>query len=177
MIFQLREVQAALPHLTIGETLGRGGAGVVLAARDRRSGEHLAVKILLAAGGEDTARFRSEATFLTRLRHPHVVAVRDLVEGDGFAGIVMELLAGGSLRGRLPAESMEAACLVAVTIAEALYFAHTNGVLHRDIKPANILFAADGTLKVSDFGIARALETSAISPSAVIGTPQYMAPE
>ncbi|WP_322768687.1 WD40 repeat domain-containing serine/threonine protein kinase, partial [Frankia sp. Cr1] len=111
------------------------------------------------------------------LDHPHIVRVYDAVAADDLHLIVMELLGGGTLTRRRAGMSAEAACAVGLAVAAALSCAHGRGVLHRDIKPDNILFDTAGLLKVTDFGIAKIVEGSATTASAVIGTPRYMAPE
>ena len=183
MIFSIEEITASLPWYEFGDELGRGGYAVVFAARERATGRRVAVKVLVADADEESAadarrRFQDEAEILTRLRHPHLVDVYRYVETDRIAAIVMELLGGGDLRDQLRhGLSVADSCAIAIAAAEALGLAHQAGVLHRDVKPHNILFTAHGIPKVSDFGIAKVLDASVALPSAVIGTPRYMAPE
>jgi len=183
MIFSVEEVVAALPDFELGPEFGRGGYAVVFSARERETNRNVAVKVLVEGTDSDDVqrRFEDEAGILRRLDHPHLVRVHRFIRHGGIAAIVMEPLPDGSLRQRLrtPTRALDLAtgCAVILAVAEALHHAHRAGVLHRDIKPANILFAADGTPKVSDFGIAKVIEASAAQASAVIGTPEYMAPE
>jgi serine/threonine-protein kinase len=168
----------------IVEEIGRGGMASVYLARDRLLDRNVAVKVLSSAFSSDStfvARFRREAQSAASLSHPHIVAVYDWGEEDGSYFIVMEYVAGRTLReviltyGRLAA--MEAA-RIAAEIADALSFAHRNGVVHRDVKPGNVLVTADGTVKVTDFGIARAEESDTLTKTgAVMGTATYFSPE
>ncbi|CAO5248113.1 serine/threonine-protein kinase [Frankia sp. AgKG'84/4] len=180
-------VSAALPGYELGDELGRGGFGVVLGARHRLIDRAVAVKVLLdtaeTGDGSDgdgglRSRFLGEARVLAGLDHPHVVRIYDYVESDGLCLLVMEQLTGGSLRGRGRSLSAPASAgALGVAAAVALAAAHGRGVLHRDIKPDNLLFTADGTPKVADFGIAKIVEATAATTTGLVGTPRYMAPE
>ena len=182
-----RELLAnALPAYAIGDELGQGGMGVVVSGQHRQLGRRVAIKQLPAAfAGDPSARrrFMAEAQVLASLDHPHVVPVYDFVERDGLCLLVMELLPGGTLRGRVTgAGGITAQYAVAATLAclSGLNAAHRRGVLHRDIKPENMLFAASGVLKVTDFGIAKVSGspgTVLTRMGEVIGTPAYIAPE
>jgi serine/threonine-protein kinase len=186
MSFDRELLASALPGYDIGEQLGQGGMGVVVSGQHRQLGRHVAIKQLPAAFAADPEvrhRFTAEARVLASLDHPHVVPVYDFVDHDGVCLLVMELLPGGTLRGRvaaaggLPAAHAVAVCLAATS---GLAAAHRRGVLHRDVKPENMLFAASGVLKVADFGIAKVLggvSTVLTRRGEVIGTPAYMAPE
>ncbi len=183
---------AARPHVTIAgdyellDLLGRGGTGVVYRARHRRLKRHVAYKVLTTLGDVDPdalTRFRAEAETLARLHHPGIVQVFDAGVTHGTPFIAMEYVPGGCLAGRLKARRptpREAAALI-TTVAGAVGYAHTQGVVHRDLKPANILLDAEGRPKVADFGIARDLagETHGgdAPSSTVVGTPRYMPPE
>ena len=166
------------------EPLGRGGMGVVYKARQRALARVVALKQIAAgldADPGELARFRTEAEAAARLKHPNIVAVFDVGEQDGVPHLAMELVEGGSLAERLKSGSMQprtAADLV-LTLSRAVQHAHDSGVVHRDLKPANILIAEDGTPKVADFGLAKRLDVSAAQTGsgALLGTPQYMAPE
>jgi serine/threonine-protein kinase len=164
--------------------LGRGGMGVVYQARDHRLDRLVALKMILAgahADPEELARFRAEAQAQARLQHPNIVQVYEVGEADGWPYFALEYVDGGSLEKRLaglPQPARWAAGLVE-TLARAMHHAHQQGLVHRDLKPANVLLAADGTPKVTDFGLAKRLQAEAgKTPSgAVVGTPSYMAPE
>jgi tetratricopeptide (TPR) repeat protein len=166
------------------ESLGRGGMGVVYKARQRALGRVVALKRIAAgidAESSELTRFQTEAEAAARLKHPNIVAVFDVGEQDGAPYLAMELVDGGSLADRLksrPIPHREAADL-AMTLARAVQHAHDSGVVHRDLKPANILLAKDGTPKIADFGLAKRLDASAAQTGsgALLGTPQYMAPE
>jgi WD40 repeat protein len=166
----------------LGE-LGRGGMGVVYKARHLGLNRLVALKMILAgghAGEADRARFRAEAESAARLQHPNVVQVYDVGEAAGLPFLALELVEGGGLDRKLagtPLPPGEAAALVE-TLAGAVAAAHAAGLVHRDLKPANVLLAADGTPKVSDFGLAKRLDVPGTTASgAVMGTPSYMAPE
>jgi serine/threonine-protein kinase len=166
--------------------LGRGGMGVVWRARDERLGRDVAVKLLhdwVADDPELRRRFEREAAALARLQHPHVVRLYDVVESDGRAALVLELVEGESLavhaRSRVRVGWDEARRLCA-PVAAALAYAHGRGVVHRDLTPANILVErASGRVVVSDFGLARLIRSPrSISPShGLVGTPEYWSPE
>src|SRR5262249_55497409 len=144
----------------------------------------VALKMLLGgshAGPRDLAHFRVEAEALASLRHPGIVQVYEVGECAGRPFFSLEFVEGGSLADRLrsrPLPPAEAARLVQA-LARAMHAAHQAGVVHRDLKPSNVLLAADGTPKVTDFGLARRLEGGArqTASCAVMGSPSYMAPE
>jgi WD40 repeat protein/tRNA A-37 threonylcarbamoyl transferase component Bud32 len=163
--------------------LGRGGMGVVYKARHRRLDRVVAVKMILAgayAGNEQRRRFLIEATAVARLQHPNVVQIYETGEADGKPYFSLEFVDGGSLDLRLrgtPQPPRQAAALVQ-TLARAMEHAHQKGIVHRDLKPANVLLTADGTPKITDFGLAKNMEADGPSADgAVMGTPSYMAPE
>src|SRR5262249_46494928 len=133
------------------------------------------------AGEEHRQRFRTEAEAVARLQHPHIVQIYEVGEHAGLPWLALELCGGGSLAehlGGAPVLAPQAARLVE-TLARAIHAAHEAGVVHRDLKPANVLLAADGTPKITDFGLAKHLNADqGQTPSgAVLGTPSYMAPE
>ncbi|MCK9896182.1 protein kinase [Frankia sp. AgB32] len=163
----------------IGERLGAGSFGVVLAGLDTRRRREVAVKVLSAPQEDARARFAFEADVLDRLRHPHLARFYDYHEDDKLQIIVMELLTGGTLGRRVQQRDLSGlgACAVGLAVAEALRHVHDHNVLHLDIKPANVLFDEHGLVKVTDFGIARMFDGSTATSSAVMGTPRYMAPE
>jgi serine/threonine-protein kinase len=173
-----------IPGYEVEAVLGRGGMGIVYQARHLRLNRIVALKMLLAgvyAGPKDLARFLREAEAEASLRHPHIVQVHDVGEHDGRPYFTMEYVEGGSLAEKLrgtPQPASQAAALLA-TLAEAVHVAHQGGIVHRDLKPANVLLTADGTPKITDFGLAHHLQGGAgLTLSGVpVGTPNYMAPE
>ncbi len=174
----------SIPGYDVVSILGHGGMGVVYKARHHALKRFVAVKMLLSgayANANERARFRREAEALARLAHPHVVQVFDVGELEGRPYFTMELLEGGNLAGALgniPQPAAESAEMIR-TLAGAIESAHRSGIVHRDLKPANILLAPDGTPKVTDFGLAREVEsTDLVTLSGTrVGTPSYMAPE
>ncbi len=169
--------------------IARGGMGSVFKARDEVLARPVAVKILhphLAEDAEFLARFRREAIAAAGLTHPNVVAIYDsgtesAEEEPARHFIVMEHCGGGTLADVLASRRLDIARCIAVcdAICDALAYAHAMGVVHRDIKPANVLFASDGMLKVSDFGIAKAAFTvdDLTTTGSILGTMTYIAPE
>src|SRR6516162_10091704 len=139
---------------------------------------------MILAGGhaeaDQLSRFRTEAEAIARLQHPHVVQVFEVGEHNGLPFFSLEFCPGGSLDKKLagtPLPPQQAAVLVA-KLAQGVQAAHEARVLHRDLKPANVLLAADGTPKVTDFGLAKKLDAQGVTlPGVVMGTPSYMAPE
>jgi eukaryotic-like serine/threonine-protein kinase len=168
----------------VGELLGRGGMAEVYAGVDRRLERPVAVKLLqerMAARADVRTRFEAEAKAAATLTQPHAVAVFDTGEHDGVPFIVMERLPGHTLadriaEGPLPQEDVRA---IAAQVLGALGAAHAAGIVHRDVKPGNILVAADGSVKIADFGIAKSIDVAAdlTSTGQVLGTPAYLAPE
>jgi tetratricopeptide (TPR) repeat protein len=158
--------------------------GVVFKARQEGLDRLVALKVVLSgqfAGEAERDRFRTEALAVARLSHPNVVQVFEVGECQGHPYLTLEYVAGGSLADRLragPLQPRPAAELVE-RLARAVQAAHDKGVVHRDLKPANVLLAADGTPKLTDFGLAKRLDVEAgqTQSGAVLGTPSYMAPE
>src|SRR5690242_6325057 len=174
----------------IGGVLGRGGMAEVHRGRDLRLGREVAVKVLrqdLARDPSFQVRFRREAQAAASLNHPSIVAVYDTGEDRTALGatpyIVMEYVEGETLRDVLRREGHldpDRAMELAADICGALDFSHRNGIVHCDVKPGNVMITPQGTVKVMDFGIARAVSDSAAtmtSTAAVIGTAQYLSPE
>src|SRR5215813_5194670 len=168
--------------------LGRGAMGVVYKDRDPQIERLVALKTVSLWGQEPDEekefrmRFMNEAQAAGRLHHPGIVSVFDIGENpenhDPF--IVLEYVAGESLNRILSREKrlpVERALKLAEEIADALDYAHAQGVIHRDIKPANILITQDGRAKIADFGIAKLNLAHFTVPGRVVGTPAYMAPE
>jgi serine/threonine-protein kinase len=173
--------------------IAKGGMAEVWEAFDDILGRPVAVKVLLphlAADDSFRERFRREAIAAARLAHPNVVATFDTGTDDGITFIVMELVDAPNLRhvlnqsGPMPAGRV---VHIGAQVADALNYAHKNGIVHRDVKPANILVCPDGRVKVADFGIAKAVEDTQpgraapadalTSTGSIIGTAQYLSPE
>jgi serine/threonine-protein kinase len=173
-----------IPGYQIEAVLGCGGVGVVYKAWQLRVNRPVALKMLLAgayAREDERERFLGEARAVAALCHPNIVQLYDAGEVDGRPYFTMELVEGGCLATKIagaPQPAAWAASLVA-TLAGAVHYAHQSGFIHRDLKPGNVLLTADGTPKVTDFGLARRLEDKdGLTLSGVlIGTPSYMAPE
>jgi len=164
--------------------VGRGGMAHVYRATDTVLGRTVAVKVLNPDYASDPAfveRFRREARAAARLNHPNVVAVFDTGSDGDLHYIVMELVEGTTLADVLSADGPldpARAASIAERIAEALAFAHSNGLVHRDVKPANVMITPAGQVKVMDFGIARLATAHTITQtSTVFGTAAYLAPE
>src|SRR6195256_3997337 len=178
--------------------LGAGGMGEVYRARDTKLNREVAIKVLLPAVANDPdrlTRFSREAQVLASLNHPNIAHIHGLEESDGVRALVMELVDGPTLADRIAEGpiSVRDALAIARQIAEALEAAHEQGVIHRDLKPANIKVRPDGTVKVLDFGLAKAMDPTASSTvdamnsltlsaratqmGMIIGTAAYMSPE
>src|SRR5580693_5561547 len=165
--------------------IARGGMAQVYRARDRQLDRPVALKVLFPELSVDRAfveRFRREAQAAANLSHPNIVPVFDWGEDDGAYFIVMEFIDGRPLSAVLrdadPLTPSQIA-LIGANVAAALAFAHRHGVIHRDVKPGNVLITQDGNVKVTDFGIARAVNTeeSLTQTGAVMGTAAYFSPE
>ncbi len=145
------------------EPIGSGGMGEVYRARDTTLGRDVALKVLPASFSNDAlrvARFEQEAKTLASLNHANIAHIYGLERSDGSTGIVMELVDGETLVERLAQGPIhvDEALRIATQIADALEAAHERAIVHRDLKPANIKLKPDGTVKVLDFGIAKALD-------------------
>ncbi|WP_163506614.1 serine/threonine-protein kinase [Fodinicola acaciae] len=165
----------------IREPVGQGGMGRVWRAYDQLLGRQVALKELIRPAADLTERLLREARFGARLRHPGIVHVHDVVTDGDSQWIVMELIDGHSLEdlvlanGPLPPDRVAE---IGLELLDALTVAHQHGVIHRDVKPANVLIDATGAVHLTDFGIAFELSQSPLTATgAVIGSPQYMAPE
>ena len=164
--------------------IARGGMATVYEARDTRLDRTVALKMMSAALAEDpdfVTRFRREARAAAQLSHPHVVAVFDQGEAAGLPYLAMEYVPGRTLRDVLRdygALTPEQALTILDPVLEALIAAHDAGFVHRDIKPENILISDDGRVKVTDFGLARAVSnTTTATQGMIIGTVAYLSPE
>ena len=164
--------------------IARGGMATVYLANDRRLDRDVAIKVMhphLTEGTDVAARFRREARAAARLAHPGVVGVFDQGTDGDVSYLAMEYVDGHNLRGELGrrgAFSVGEALTTIATILDALGSAHRAGLVHRDIKPENVLVSADGSLKVADFGLARAVtEATAASTGNLLGTVAYLSPE
>ena len=181
------------------DQLGAGGMGEVYRATDTNLKRAVALKVLpgtFAADPERLARFQREAEILAALNHPHIAAIYGLERSAGVIALVMELVDGLTLAERVATSPLpvDEALAIARQIAEALDAAHGRGIVHRDLKPANIKVRPDGTVKVLDFGLAKALDSAAAAPptsasptitspammsaaGVLLGTAAYMSPE
>ncbi len=164
--------------------LGRGGMGTVFHGVNTETGEEAAVKLLATALAHDEGfrdRFASEIETLKKLHHPNIVRLFGFGRQDDLLYYAMELIGGSSLEEELRRGRRfhwREVSQVGIQTARALRHAHDRGIIHRDLKPANLLLAFDGTLKLSDFGIARLFgNTQLTAPGNVVGTVEYMAPE
>jgi serine/threonine protein kinase len=187
-----------LGHYEVVASLGAGGMGEVWRARDTRLGREVALKVLppaFASDPERMSRFGREARVLASLNHPHIGAIYGLEDADGVTALVLELIEGPTLADRIAPGPMpvDEALPIARQIAAALEAAHEQGIVHRDLKPANVKVKADGTVKVLDFGLAKALQpqvgsaagepthsptvTAPTQKGVILGTAAYMAPE
>jgi serine/threonine protein kinase len=200
-------LESPAPALTAGsvvagkyrilEEIGRGGMGVVYMAEDTKLGRKVAIKVLpqvFMADPERLTRFEREARVLASLNHPSIAAIYGVEEADGKRFLIMELVEGEDLAGRLRrgALSLEETLDVCRQIAEGLEGAHEKGIIHRDLKPSNIKITPEGKAKILDFGLAKALveelttvdiansptiTANMTQPGVILGTAAYMSPE
>jgi serine/threonine-protein kinase len=177
-------VRIALPGYEIGGEIARGGFGVVLFGTHLGLQRKVAIKLLPTEVAHEEGvrhRFAAEARLMAGIDHPHVVPVYDYVENEDVCLFVMEYLPNGTVLDRFTSHGFDpgSAIGVALACASALEAAHSNGVLHRDVKPANLMFTANGTVKLSDFGIAKLASGDGVKTRAgyVLGTALYIAPE
>ena len=179
--------------------IGVGGMGEVYRATDTNLGRQVAIKVLpeaFASNAERLARFEREAKTLASLNHPNIAIIHGLEKTDSVRALVMELVEGPTLADRIAQRPivLDEALRIAKQIAEALEAAHEQGIIHRDLKPPNVKVREDGTVKVLDFGLAKAMEpAAAMSPGlsqsptitspamtqmgVILGTAAYMSPE
>lgn len=178
-------VGSVLGRYELVAELGQGGMSVVYRGVDRQLRREVAVKVMhsfLAEQPDAKERFRREAVAVAHLKHPHIIEVYDFSDEDAeHSYMVSELVDGTSLADLLdgrPVHPPEAALSLARPLAHALQHAHEAGVIHRDLKPENVLVDARGTIKLTDFGIARMLDTQTLTiTGTLLGSPAYMSPE
>src|SRR5262249_37304654 len=186
-------IKAAADDYEIIERIGRGGMGVVYKARQRRLNRLVALKMIRAtrlASKDDIHRSRNEAESVATLEHPNIVPVYDVGELGGQLYFSMKLVEGGTLVDRKKRierdgsdkkgpNELKAIVRMVTEICHAIQHAHERGILHRDLKPSNILLDADGRPFVTDFGLAKRLDTDhdLTQTGEYVGTPAYMAPE
>src|SRR5262249_19672163 len=173
----------------IERLLGKGSIGKVYLARHRRIGRHVALKIIRTEQRFDDEadrvefqhRLQREAELCAALHHPNVVTLFEAgYEDDVIAFLATEYVEGESLQARLKKTRplpLDDALRISADVLRALAYAHSKGVIHRDIKPGNILIATSGEAKITDFGIARPVNSSLTSTNSLLGTPNYMSPE
>ena len=180
------QIGTRLGHYRILSLLGRGGMADVYRAEDERLGREVALKALPAEFARDPERierFEREVRAAARLNHPNIVTVYEFGQGEGQHFYTMALMTGGDLKTRIRAQAegmpAEDARAVTLAMARALHYAHGRGFVHRDVKPENILFGEEETPQLTDFGIARAMEsgTRMTATGMSIGSPHYMSPE
>ena len=194
MPIQLRK---HLGSYEILSAIGAGGMGEVYRARDSKLGRDVAIKVLpeeFAHDPERMARFQREAKFLASLNHSNIASIHGLEDSDGTRALVMELVEGPTLADRIRSGAipLDEALPIARQICDALEYAHERGIVHRDLKPSNIKVTADDTVKILDFGLARAvkgdgsatdvansptLSQMATQAGILLGTAAYMSPE
>ncbi|UCF35765.1 MAG: serine/threonine-protein kinase [Acidobacteriota bacterium] len=191
-------MERSIGHFEIGDKLGEGGMGEVYRARDTRLGRDVALKLLpeaLLTDSQRMLRFEREAQVLASLNHPHIAHIYGIEESGSQKTLVLELVEGPTLaekieQGPVPVNEV---MRIARQIAEAVEAAHAKGIVHRDLKPANIKLTSDGQVKVLDFGLAKALQTTqetqqdltqsptltmaATQAGIILGTAGYMSPE
>lgn len=185
MTSEEQRIREALPGYDVGGQIGKGGCGVVLSGMHLRLRRPVAIKQIPPQFADDAAvrrRFVDEAQLMAALDHPHVVPVYDFVEQGDLCLLVMEYLPGGTVADRFAHEGFDATSAMAVALACAagLDAAHQRGVLHRDVKPSNLMFARNGAVKLTDFGIAKIVggdDTLVTRAGEIVGTPSYIAPE
>ncbi|MEM7455776.1 MAG: serine/threonine-protein kinase [Planctomycetota bacterium] len=184
---EIEEISRLFPSLEVLSVLGVGGMGAVYKVRQKGLNRVVALKILPEEFGHDVKfalRFTREARTLARLNHPNIVSVFEFGNAGDVYYFLMEFVDGPTLRqvvqnGQLAPEE---ALAIVPHLCDALQYAHDHGIVHRDIKPENILVAADGSVKIADFGLSRIVggtsaATALTQTHQVLGTPRYMAPE
>jgi len=178
------EIGKTILQYKILDILGKGGMGIVYKAQDLKLGRIVALKLLSHypfADEEDRARFEREARAAAALNHPNICTIYEFHQTDEYAFIVMEYIEGETLKKLIKQNGpfpQEKATEIIIAVAEALSFAHKNGVIHRDIKSENIMISKDGQVKIMDFGLAKLKDAPTITKSkSPMGTVGYMSPE
>ncbi len=172
-----------IENYNILEEIGQGGMSTVFRAQNRQTGQEVAIKVMRDKFSDNSnarERFVQEAQMVLALNHPAIVPVYDYGEVDGRLYIVMQYMAGGSVRELLRAGSLsfEQTLSILAPIVSALDIAHENSIIHRDVKPHNILLDEAGNAYLSDFGIARLLDGESLEQTMTfVGTPEFIAPE
>ncbi len=174
----------AIPSYDVLGVIREGGMSVVYKARQRGLNRLVALKMIREkqwSRPDHLARIQIEAEAVARLRHPNIVQIHEIGEVDGLPFLSLEFLEGGTLEDRLAGDPQpgRAAALLIATLARAVQAAHNAGIIHRDLKPSNVLFTNDGTPRITDFGLAKRLESNSRQTESgqIMGTPCYMAPE
>jgi len=182
---QLQPGQMLGPYRIINQ-VGQGGMATVYKAYQASMDRNVAIKVLpgqLAQSPEFTQRFQQEARIIAKLEHAHILPVFDYGESEGVAYFVMRYLDAGTLKEKMVAGSplpLSEIDRLFTQLADALSYAHSQGVIHRDLKPSNALIDSRGNLFLTDFGIAKILASASprlTQTDAIMGTPDYISPE
>ena len=178
------EIGTAVGPYKIIEKVGQGGMATVYKAYHDALDRHIAIKVLHTVFKDNEPflrRFSREAKVIARLEHPHIVPIYDISKHDGYPFLIMRFIDGETLKDRMSAGALSRPEIsrIASAIAQALDYAHGEGILHRDIKPSNILLTPRGGVYITDFGLARLTQAgeSTLSQDMIMGTPQYISPE
>ena len=171
-----------VPGFKVIRKVGEGGMATVYLALQESLDREVALKVMspaLAANANFCEQFMKEGRIAAKLTHPHLMTVHDIGEENGVYYLASEYLPAGTLRERMEGIGVAEVLEIARDVAASLAYAHENGFVHRDVKPGNIMFRADGTAVLADFGIAKAMKatTSQTMTGTAIGTPDYMSPE
>jgi serine/threonine-protein kinase len=186
VVLEKGAVHPMLGRYEVVRELGQGAMGTVYLGRDQKINRDVAIKTLAFSGVDETQlpmikeRFFREAEAAGRLNHPGIVTIFDAGEEHDLAYLAMEFLDGENLSAYCKPDTLlpvDEVFEIIAAIADALAYAHSNNVVHRDIKPANVMRQRDGSVKVTDFGIARVVSESQTQTGMILGTPSYMSPE
>src|SRR4051812_41018300 len=165
----------------LGELLGRGGMSEVYRGLDQVTGTDVAIKVLRGGGSPGADRPQdAELTLLSRLSHPHLVSVLDAGSEAGLRYVIMDLVEGCTLADLIRDAALppDRVAEIGAEIASGLAYVHAAGVVHRDVKPGNVLMSVDHGAQLTDFGIARLVDSTRVTPSGfAVGTAAYLAPE